>query len=111
MAHKQDRQFPPADQLIEKFVASTGMNFALPHGFLNGKRNRHRPDIAEVQIRRETARSLHLRMVPRLLIPRQLRCDKLPQPFERGVRAPSETVYRLHGAVQLAESFRNVIRK
>jgi len=52
MAHKQDRQFPPADQLIEEIVASTGMNFALPHGFLNGKRNRHRPDIAEVQIRR-----------------------------------------------------------
>lgn len=106
MANKKHGQFAPANELLQVSFFGFGGNL---RGLLDGACNGQRTNVAEVEIRRQTAGAARLRVVAGLIVAGQVVADKLAQALERGVRASGKGVYGLDGAVKLCETGGDVV--
>jgi hypothetical protein len=79
--HKVDGQLSPGDELIEKVVLDLAWHF----GLLHRQRDGLWPDVSEVQVRRQSAGTIELRLAVALGIVGQLAGHKFAQQCQSSV--------------------------
>ena len=102
------RQLPPSDQFADVRIPCCLGDFAILECFLDGQGDGDGADVAEVQIRREAAGSIHLGMISVLVVSSQILIDKIVKAFDRGMRSAGEALDGANGTIQCLPSVGNI---
>jgi len=105
----EDREFAPADDLIEKSLLRFRRNFGFFGCGFDGMGDGERADVAEVEVRRKPAGSVQFGMVAVLFIVKKSVVDEGAEHFEGGMGSAGEGVDGTDGAVELMEACRDVV--